>query len=56
MPGLRLVVADIEEAAAELSGRGVEVSAIDDRPWGRFAWFSDPDGNGWAVQELPPRD
>ena len=53
VPGLRLVVADIEKAAAELSDRGVEVSAVDDRPWGRFAWFSDPDGNGWELNQPP---
>jgi catechol 2,3-dioxygenase-like lactoylglutathione lyase family enzyme len=54
--GLQLVVSDIEAAHAELSGRGVEVSPVQDFPWGRFVFFSDPDGNGWAVQQLPPRD
>lgn len=54
--GLQLVVGDIEEAHAELSGRGVEVSPVQDFPWGRFVFFKDPDGNGWAVQQLPPRD
>ena len=48
--GLQLVVDDIEVAHAELSGRGVEVSDIQDFPWGRFVFFKDPDGNGWAVQ------
>jgi predicted enzyme related to lactoylglutathione lyase len=48
--GLQLVVSDIEVAHAELSGRGVEVSDIEDFPWGRFLFFKDPDGNGWAVQ------
>jgi predicted enzyme related to lactoylglutathione lyase len=51
--GLQLVVDDVDAAAAELRGRGVEVRGVEDFPWGRFAWFSDPDGNGWAVQELP---
>ena len=50
------MVSDIEAAHAELSGRGVEVSEIQDFPWGRFVFFSDPDGNGWAVQQIPPRD
>jgi predicted enzyme related to lactoylglutathione lyase len=50
--GLQLVVGDIETAHAELSGRGVEVSPIQDFPWGRFVFFKDPDGNGWAVQEI----
>ena len=50
--GMQLVVTDIEEARAELSGRGVDVSEVNDFPWGRFVFFSDPDGNGWAVQEI----
>jgi catechol 2,3-dioxygenase-like lactoylglutathione lyase family enzyme len=53
--GLQLVVDDIEAAHAELSGRGVEVSPVQDFAWGRFVFFKDPDGNGWAVQQLPPR-
>jgi catechol 2,3-dioxygenase-like lactoylglutathione lyase family enzyme len=53
--GLQLVVGDIEEAHADLSSRGVEVSPIQDFAWGRFVFFKDPDGNGWAVQQLPPR-
>jgi predicted enzyme related to lactoylglutathione lyase len=51
--GLQLVVSDIEAARAELVERGVGVSDIEDYPWGRFVFFSDPDGNGWAVQEIP---
>jgi predicted enzyme related to lactoylglutathione lyase len=50
--GLQLVVEDIEVAHSELSGRGVDVSEIQDFPWGRFVFFKDPDGNGWAVQEI----
>jgi catechol 2,3-dioxygenase-like lactoylglutathione lyase family enzyme len=53
--GLQLVVDDIEAAHDELRDRGVEVSDIQDFPWGRFVFFSDPDGNGWAVQAIPPR-
>ena len=53
--GLQLVVSDITVAHAELAGRGVAVSDIQDFPWGRFVFFSDPDGNGWAVQQLPAR-
>ncbi|MEA2287552.1 MAG: hypothetical protein QOJ21_3595 [Solirubrobacteraceae bacterium] len=53
--GLQLVVADIEAARAELARRGVDVSDVQDFPWGRFVFFRDPDGNGWAVQEIPPR-
>jgi predicted enzyme related to lactoylglutathione lyase len=54
--GLQMVVDDIEAARAELVGRGVEAGEIQNFPWGRFVFFSDPDGNGWAVQQLPPRD
>ena len=53
LEGLQLVVGDIEAAREELAGRGVEVSEIQDFPWGRFVFFSDPDGNGWAVQQIP---
>ena len=51
--GLQIVVADIEEAHKELVARGAEVSEIRDLPWGRFVFFADPDGNKWAVQQLP---
>jgi predicted enzyme related to lactoylglutathione lyase len=53
--GLQLVVDDIEAARAELVDRGVEVGEIQDFPWGSFVFFSDPDGNGWAVQQIQPR-
>jgi predicted enzyme related to lactoylglutathione lyase len=53
--GLQLVVSDIEAAHAHLTERGVPVSDISEFPWGRFVFFSDPDGNGWAVQQLPDR-
>ena len=53
LEGLQLVVEDIEAAREELSGRGVEVSEIQDFPWGRFVFFGDPDGNGWSVQQIP---
>jgi len=52
LEGLQLVVSDIEEARADLAGRGVDVSDVQDFPWGRFVFFADPDGNGWAVQQL----
>ena len=50
--GLQLVVADADAAHADLAGRGVEVSEVKDFPWGRFVFFADPDGNGWAVQQI----
>jgi predicted enzyme related to lactoylglutathione lyase len=53
--GLQIVVADVAAARTELVERGVEVSPIAQMPWGSFVWFDDPDGNRWALQELPPR-
>jgi predicted enzyme related to lactoylglutathione lyase len=51
--GLQMVVEDVNAARAELAGRGVDVSEVQDFPWGSFVFFSDPDGNGWALQQLP---
>jgi predicted enzyme related to lactoylglutathione lyase len=53
--GMQMVVPDINAARAELVDRGVDVSEVQEFPWGSFVFFSDPDGNGWAVQALPPR-
>jgi len=50
--GIQMVVEDADAAHRELSGRGVEVGEVQDFPWGRFVFFSDPDGNGWAVQQI----
>ena len=55
LKGLQLVVDDIEVARDELRGRGVQTSDVNDMPWGRFIFFSAPDGNSWAIQQLPPR-
>jgi catechol 2,3-dioxygenase-like lactoylglutathione lyase family enzyme len=54
--GLQMVVGDINAARAELIERGVEVSEVQEFLWGSFVFFSDPDGNGWAVQQLPAHD
>lgn len=54
--GLQLVVDDIAVARKELLDRGVEVGDVQEFPWGSFVFFNDPDGNGWSVQQLPPRD
>jgi predicted enzyme related to lactoylglutathione lyase len=54
--GMQLVVADVHAARAELVGRGVEVSEVQEFPWGSFVFFKDPDGNGWSVQAIPDRD
>lgn len=53
--GLQLVVADAGAARAELAGRGVDVTEVQEFPWGRFVFFEDPDGNRWSVQELVRR-
>ena len=53
--GMQLVVDDAHQARAELAERGVDVSEVQDFPWGSFVFFSDPDGNAWAVQQLPRR-
>ena len=51
--GLQMVVADIEAAHAELLARRADVSDVQDLDWGRFVFFADPDGNKWALQQLP---
>jgi catechol 2,3-dioxygenase-like lactoylglutathione lyase family enzyme len=56
MQGLQIVVADIQTAHDELKDRGVEVSDVQNFPWGDFVFFRDPDGNSWAIQAIPPRD
>ena len=54
--GMQMVVADVDAARAELAERGVQVSDVQAFGWGSFVFFSDPDGNGWAVQQLPERE
>jgi predicted enzyme related to lactoylglutathione lyase len=54
--GLQMVVSDIEAARAELVERGIDVSEVQVFDWGSFVFFSDPDGNGWAVQQIPARN
>jgi predicted enzyme related to lactoylglutathione lyase len=54
--GLQLVVADADAARAHLVENGVETGEVQEFPWGRFVFFKDPDGNGWAVQEIQARD
>ncbi len=53
--GMQMVVADAKAAHDELVGRGIEVSEVQVLPWGNFVFFSDPDGNGWALQESQAR-
>ena len=54
--GVQIVVSDIQAAHDELVSRGVEVSDVQHFDWGDFVFFSDPDGNGWAVQQIPSYD
>ena len=53
--GLQCVVADARALRAELVGRGVDCSEVEEQPWGVFVHFADPDGNTWSLQQLPPR-
>jgi catechol 2,3-dioxygenase-like lactoylglutathione lyase family enzyme len=53
LDNLQVVVSDIHQTRAELAERGVEVSEVDVQPWGSFVFFADPDGNRWAVQQVP---
>ncbi|MBB4982263.1 MULTISPECIES: VOC family protein [Streptomyces] len=55
LDNMQVVVTDIEEAHADLTARGIEVSDISDQPWGSFVYFQDPDGNRWSVQQTTPR-
>ena len=54
-PNLQVVVSSVQEARDQLVASGVEVSPIQEFPWGSFVFFQDPDGNRWAVQQLPLR-
>jgi catechol 2,3-dioxygenase-like lactoylglutathione lyase family enzyme len=53
--GLQLVVSDIHAARGHLLERGVDVGDVQVFPWGSFVFFNDPDGNRWAVQQIPAR-
>ena len=53
LDNMQMVIANADEARTELKSRGIEVSDVDDQPWGRFVYFSDPDGNGWSLQQIP---
>ena len=54
--GLQMVVPDIQAARAHLVDHGVDAGDVQTFPWGEFVYFSDPDGNGWAVQAIPARE
>jgi catechol 2,3-dioxygenase-like lactoylglutathione lyase family enzyme len=53
LDNLQMVVANADATHADLTERGIEVRGVEDLAWGRFVYFADPDGNGWALQELP---
>ena len=53
LQAIQAVIGSADEVLADLSARGVEARGVDNLPWGRFVYFSDPDGNGWTLQELP---
>jgi catechol 2,3-dioxygenase-like lactoylglutathione lyase family enzyme len=53
--GIQVVVDDAAAARAQLLEKGVAASEVDVQPWGSFVSFSDPDGNFWTLQEIPPR-
>jgi catechol 2,3-dioxygenase-like lactoylglutathione lyase family enzyme len=53
--GLQMVVADVRAARDALRSRGVDASEVQDMPWGSFTYFADPDGNTWAIQQIPDR-
>ena len=53
LDNLQMVVPDADATHADLVARGIEVRGVDDLAWGRFVYFADPDGNAWALQELP---
>jgi catechol 2,3-dioxygenase-like lactoylglutathione lyase family enzyme len=55
LDGLQVVVDDIEATKKFLEEKGIEHRGIEDYPWGRFIFFTDPDGNGWSIQQLPPK-
>ncbi len=52
---IQVVVEDADAALAHLREREIECEGVDEQPWGRFVYFADPDGNRWALQQLPPR-
>jgi catechol 2,3-dioxygenase-like lactoylglutathione lyase family enzyme len=51
--GIMMVVDDVRAVRQALKEKGVDITDIDEQPWGTFAYFKDPDGNGWTLQQLP---
>ena len=53
LDNLQMVIADADATLADLRSRGIEATGVQDLAWGRFVGFADPDGNRWALQQLP---
>lgn len=53
LDNLQMVIADADATRGQLIESGIEVGDVDDQPWGRFLHVADPDGNRWALQQLP---
>jgi predicted enzyme related to lactoylglutathione lyase len=53
--GMQIVVSDVAKAREQLIERGVDASEVQAFPWGLFVFFKDPDGNGWALQQIVPQ-
>ena len=56
MKGLQIVVPDADAALEHLRSNGVEAQGVDEQAWGRFVYYTDPDGNGWSLQQLVPQN
>jgi len=56
MKGLQIVVPDADAALEHLRSNGIEAQGVDEQPWGRFVSYTDPDGNGWTLQQLVPQN
>jgi catechol 2,3-dioxygenase-like lactoylglutathione lyase family enzyme len=53
--GVMMVIDDADATRERLLAAGVDVSEVDEQPWGRFVYFEDPDGNSWTLQQLVPQ-
>ncbi|MFE4470624.1 glyoxalase superfamily protein [Leifsonia sp. NPDC056824] len=56
MKGLQIVIPDADAALDHLRSNGVEAQGVDEQSWGRFVYYTDPDGNGWSLQQLVPQN
>lgn len=56
MKGLQIVIPDADAALEHLRSNGIEAQGVDEQAWGRFVFYTDPDGNGWSLQQLVPQN